>query len=137
MANPTTKEYSRAYYRANKERYKGYVQNRLKKNPHLWKENSAAWRKAHPEYKRAEALKRRYGISLAQYEEMYSKQEGRCAICRRHQSELVRRLVVDHDHVTGNIRSLLCVKCNVGLSVIEDQEFCARASIYLGLVGTR
>lgn len=58
-------------------------------------------------------LKTRYGLSVAQYDELFEKQEGKCALCGKHQSELKTRLAVDHDHQTSEIRSLLCGYCNL------------------------
>lgn len=57
-------------------------------------------------------LKRIYGISLAQYEEILQKQDECCALCRRHQSEFNKNLAVDHDHNSLEIRGLLCTYCN-------------------------
>ena len=54
----------------------------------------------------------KYGITDADYEYLYRSQEGRCAVCRRHSSEFRRRLCLDHDHATGEIRGLLCIHCN-------------------------
>jgi len=65
-------------------------------------------------------LKKNYGITIEQYDEMAQKQNHRCAICKKHQSELVQRLSVDHDHITGNIRGLLCAGCNRALGVFRD-----------------
>lgn len=61
---------------------------------------------------RAANLKRLYGISLDQYNEMLKKQHGCCAICDRHRDEFDRHFSVDHNHVTGEIRGLLCTYCN-------------------------
>ncbi len=57
----------------------------------------------------------RYGMSIETYDRMVLDQDGRCAICRRHQSELKCLLSVDHNHVTDQIRGLLCDECNLGL----------------------
>lgn len=57
-------------------------------------------------------LLRLYGITLDQYEELLQKQDSRCFICQRHESEFKTRLAVDHNHVTGEIRGLLCNYCN-------------------------
>ncbi|MCZ2109389.1 MAG: endonuclease VII domain-containing protein [Dehalococcoidia bacterium] len=59
-------------------------------------------------------LRKRYGISLDTYEEMAADQQGRCLICDR-----VRKLVVDHDHITGAVRGLLCRTCNSQLAFAE------------------
>lgn len=58
-------------------------------------------------------LKTRYGITKEQYTELLNKQEGRCALCGKHYSELKSRLVLDHDHSTKEIRALLCHYCNL------------------------
>jgi hypothetical protein len=57
-------------------------------------------------------LRSHYGITVAQYEELLSKQDGRCAICKRKAEEFKTRLAVDHDHTTLEIRGLLCSHCN-------------------------
>ncbi len=46
---------------------------------------------------------------------MFEEQDGRCKMCRKAKS-----LVVDHDHQTGKVRGLLCSRCNVFLSYIEN-----------------
>lgn len=58
-------------------------------------------------------LKSRYGITPEQYQVLFDRQEGKCAICKKHQSELKGRLVLDHDHKSQEIRSLLCTYCNL------------------------
>jgi hypothetical protein len=58
------------------------------------------------------SVSRLYG---ADFDKMYTQQGGYCAICGIHQSELTKRLNVDHDHTTGEVRALLCHSCNVGL----------------------
>jgi hypothetical protein len=73
-----------------------------------------------------------YGITMEQYKVMYDNQEGKCPICGRHENELVKSLCIDHDHKTGSIRDLLCVKCNVGLGWFDDDiERLSSAILYL------
>jgi len=62
---------------------------------------------------------RRYGIELDQYDRLLAKQNGACAICRGHNANGYS-LSVDHDHVTGEVRGLLCSKCNRGLGLLGD-----------------
>ena len=67
-------------------------------------------------------IERTYGITLREYEQMYIRQNGTCAIC--HHPEPVKSrlfLAVDHDHKTGRVRGLLCSKCNTGIGMFEDQ----------------
>lgn len=62
--------------------------------------------------KRDYHLKRKFGITDVQYGELYSKQGECCAICGSHSSTFKNRLAVDHDHTSGEIRGLLCFRCN-------------------------
>lgn len=61
---------------------------------------------------RANHLKRTYGITIEQYHDLLTKQEFCCAVCGKHESDEKKNLSVDHDHVTGEIRGLLCTMCN-------------------------
>lgn len=65
-------------------------------------------------------LKYVYGITEDDYNTLFNKQHGCCAICGVHQSQLKRRLHIDHDHQTGEIRGLLCMKCNRALGYFGD-----------------
>ncbi len=69
-------------------------------------------------------MKRRYGISLESYEEMFRAQDGRCAACKQRetakQKGRIMLLGVDHDHTTGKIRGLLCNRCNRVLGLFRD-----------------
>lgn len=53
---------------------------------------------------------------------MLEQQEGCCAICGKHHSEFKNRLSVDHNHTTGDIRSLLCVVCNTDVGRYEERK---------------
>lgn len=68
-----------------------------------------------PDDQRNRSYKHLYGISLDDYNDMYSKQDGRCAICGRSYP----RLSVDHDHKSNKVRGLLCNSCNMTLGVLE------------------
>lgn len=59
----------------------------------------------------------RIRVSKSEYEEMLARQGGVCAICNKRQ--VSRRLAVDHDHETGQIRGLLCLRCNQALGRFE------------------
>jgi hypothetical protein len=80
------------------------------------------------------SYKRYYGISLEDYEKIKHAQNGVCAICSGKGSghNSVRHLSVDHDHVTGKIRGLLCWTCNAGLGLFHDnEELISKALRYL------
>lgn len=73
----------------------------------------------------AQNLEAKYGITLEQYEEMAKQQGNLCALCHQPETVIaksgeVQRLAVDHDHTTGEVRDLLCQRCNLALGSIED-----------------
>lgn len=68
--------------------------------------------------KRNNYLVKTYGITLDDYNRRLESQDGRCAICRRLPRKYV--LCVDHDHKTGRIRGLLCIRCNRHLGAVGD-----------------
>ena len=73
-------------------------------------------------YRRKRTLAR-YGITEQDYERMYIAQNGCCAICGKHSSTFKKRLSVDHNHKTGQVRGLLCYRCNkfvVGRHTLES-----------------
>lgn len=81
---------------------------------------------------RAYHLKGTYGLTLEQYQQLFDAQEGRCFICRKHQDEFKQRLHVDHDHVTLEVRGLLCNFCNSRLvGRHRDPELFRRAAEHL------
>jgi hypothetical protein len=67
-----------------------------------------------------------YGITQEQYEALYIKQGRVCAICgqpetrKHHKTGTLWKLSVDHDHTTGQVRGLLCERCNRGLGLCEE-----------------
>lgn len=71
-------------------------------------------------------MRAKFGITEAKYYEMFTKQNGVCAICRQPETEKrldkIRSLSIDHDHKTGKVRGLLCMHCNAGLGNFRDSS---------------
>jgi len=91
---------------------------------------------------RYKQLFKSYGLTREQYDAMYEAQNGLCAVCkqpetsvpggRRRTKKIIPMLHVDHDHLTGKIRALLCSKCNLALgSVNDDIEHLAKLIAYI------
>jgi hypothetical protein len=73
------------------------------------------------EYSRWHSLKKKYGLSIGEYNQMVAKQNNSCAICQQPRSAFKNNLVVDHCHSSGKIRGLLCDPCNVYLGHYENR----------------
>lgn len=72
-----------------------------------------------------------YGLSLEEYYFLHDEQLGTCAICHN-KCKSGRRLAVDHNHETGKTRGLLCMSCNRGLGLFNDDRYLlAKAVEYL------
>jgi hypothetical protein len=102
------------------------------------------------EYYRASAIRRenmrrtyilrKYGMSADDLEELLRRQDQRCAICgrpwtecvsakrSRHEARFLQYLCVDHDHVTGTVRGLLCNGCNTAIGMFEEDPLRFRAA---------
>jgi hypothetical protein len=79
---------------------------------------------------RARHLKTKYNMSLEDEAELVRRQSGACAICGERPDELH----VDHSHITGRVRGLLCLSCNAGIGFYkDDHNLTARATMYLRL----
>ena len=71
-------------------------------------------------------------LTKEQHNHLFNQQVGKCAICGIHQNELERPLHIDHNHKTGDIRGLLCFKCNAALGLMNDNvEILQKAILYL------
>ena len=100
------------------------------------KRNYLAAYKMYPERYRGARLKRIYGMTIKDYNNMYIEQNGCCAICGRHQKEFKRRFAIDHCHSTNKNRGLLCVHCNTAIGNFNDDiDVMASAISYLKQCG--
>lgn len=99
-------------------------------------QSSTDWMKAKSKQERQKIylerdLQRKFGISTEIYNAVFLAQEGACAICK-HPNPNRNRLAVDHNHVTGEVRGLLCGPCNMLLHRIEnDPDWANKAFSYL------
>lgn len=78
----------------------------------------------------------RYNISVEQWATILAEQDFSCGICKKHYSSFDRSLAVDHDHITGKVRGLLCFSCNTGLGHFKDNTLALIQAVkYLKRVG--
>ena len=91
--------------------------------------NARAWAKANPTRVWLHGVKRKFGVSAEQVEQLRNQQGEKCAICR---APLADRPNVDHCHSTGKVRGLLCRPCNLSLGGFKDSlEILLNAALYL------
>lgn len=129
--------------------HKAAVLARQKERPDLVNLKNALWKKVNrrkvalyekrrrdarsPEqrkaYYRRATLRQAYGMTREHYDEKLASQNERCVLCAVHISEVNRMFAVDHDHVTGKIRDLLCHHCNTALARLEAIEGWAHKAI--------
>jgi hypothetical protein len=111
--DPVRKEKRNKYYKEYTEKNKERVKKYQSRSPEQWKKINIA---------------RRYGITVEYYDSLLEKQNGLCAICLKKPN----KIFVDHCHVSGIVRALLCNKCNSAIGLFhEDTEIINSAIQYL------
>jgi Recombination endonuclease VII len=109
------------------------VQRKVSRCKPCRKEEYSQYMAKNPHKHRDYSYKKRYNITLEEYDALVEKQDGQCAICGSTESiGLNKRFVVDHNHETGEVRGLLCSTCNTGLGNFYDNpESLLKAAQYL------
>lgn len=122
------------YYEQNKEKV-------LKQSKDYYKTNKEVVQKKHKIYREEnkEAIKNKwhkrylkhtYNLPIEEYTNMLNAQNNCCKICNLPPKN--KRLSVDHCHVTGDVRGLLCSSCNQALGMFKDKiDLLENAIIYL------
>jgi hypothetical protein len=100
-------------------------------DPNRRREYYAAYRRSRRGKSRE--LRAKHGITIEDYEIMLARQDGGCAICGgQNQFTREKYLHVDHDHITGQIRGLLCAFCNQSIGRFKDDvQLLKNAIVYL------
>jgi len=112
------------YYRQSKEKHREKMRKWRELNPERWHAQSR-------ESSRKSGRKRRLEIRFSDewYQERLKAQNGCCAICGELFTETPR---IDHDHISGETRGLLCNPCNLGIGILnDDPELLRKAALYL------
>lgn len=96
------------------------------RNPDKTKAYYIKHRKYNIEKSREYKLKSVFNLTSIQYQKMYTEQDGKCAICLKAETSkrlnTTKSLSVDHSHLTGKIRQLLCTKCNSALGLLYESK---------------
>jgi len=114
--------YNKEYYLKNKEGARKRDKIYKDKHREILREKNTIYRKNNPNIaylsRRKAQLKRKFNLSLNDYNILLEKQKGVCNICKI--KETTKALCVDHNHTTGEIRGLLCSNCNRGIGLLKD-----------------
>lgn len=99
--------------------------NWRKRNPEKSKKARRAWEASNPEKVRGCWIKKYWphltgNEAIIEYQRLFEKQQGSCAICGLKECSPTKRLAVDHDHVSGKVRGLLCDRCNRGIGYFRE-----------------
>lgn len=113
------KAYSKKYYQEHKQQLKKCASEHYYKNKGKKKRYAKKYREEHKEEDFEWRIKRNFGLSKDDWNILFSKQSGCCAICGKHQKDLRRKLGIDHNHSTGQIRGLLCNPCNAAIGSLR------------------
>lgn len=120
LANPEKDAAAKAAWRAaNSDKQRAAKEAWRKANLGRFNEAGKAWKKRNPGAMKKYRL-RKYGLTVEQYDAMVLEQGSRCDICRTDTPAKHGQWCIDHDHATGAVRGLLCVKCNAGLGSFDD-----------------
>lgn len=111
------REYARQWALRNPEKVKENNKNR-KRTKKQHSEYMKAWRIKEPEKAKSADLKKQYGITIDDYNKKLQSQNCKCAVCGSLQGK--RALAVDHNHSTGEIRDLLCHRCNTSIGLMDE-----------------
>lgn len=106
------REYMQKWREENREKHNASARASHRRN---YPKHAQKYREAH--------LRRKYGISQADYDTLYEAQGGLCAICKTASpGGHGKKLHVDHCHETGAVRKLLCHSCNTKLGWLETNK---------------
>jgi hypothetical protein len=124
-ATPEYQNYQKAYQVENREHIKELARSWYHENIETEREKKRLRKQRERNEDPYYEVCRRLGIDSRLCKLAEILQGNRCAICRlpetaRHTNGKVKRLCVDHDHVTGQFRQLLCTRCNKALGVVGD-----------------
>jgi len=125
----TTKE----YYNTHKEKILAYQKeyncnHREKRNAYI-----REYRHTHKEKIKNYNLKSNHGLSITEFDNLLLAQDNKCLICGQPLDLLNPKLIhIDHNHLTGKVRGILCNKCNMAIGLLRDNpEYIRNALEYL------
>ena len=106
----------------------------MARDPEKYRAYMVCWREQNRQRIQYSSKAYRYGVSVEEIKALELVQAGRCACCEELPSphakdKRKRTLVIDHDHLTGKVRALLCYHCNLALGYLRDSSTRAEQAV--------
>jgi hypothetical protein len=122
------KEYNHKRYKTKRNSLIAQTLEYRRSHMDAWKKYSAEYRRKNKVKTRGKKILSKYNLTLEDYDRIFLGQNKRCKICGR--KDFAPK--IDHDHVTGKVRGILCTNCNTGLGNFKDRiDLLELAIIYL------
>jgi hypothetical protein len=120
------REWLHKYIKTPKAKKYRYAQHKLWYHTRGGKEHMQKYEKS----RRMEIRTRIHKVPVEYFDNKLVEQNGKCAICGApFDMKQLRFIVIDHDHVTGKVRGLLCRWCNWGLGQFKDNCFALKSAV--------
>lgn len=138
LEKPIDEFFKSGKYPSGKNKIRGDCKACASLNTSQWRAKNRAhynsymgeWRGKNPDKVRIMEIKRNYGLSIEDYHQMVREQNNQCKICGKSPNG-IRPLAIDHCHITGRIRGLLCYNCNRAIVILDDKDHLEKALNYL------
>lgn len=122
---------SKEYNKNHPEKIKMIVKKWKEQNPEKVLANNRKFKEKNPNYTKDNYKKNRekqldrhllndFNIKREEYNNMLIKQDKKCVICKLPYDQFKKKLAVDHNHKSKEVRGLLCSNCNIGLGHFND-----------------
>lgn len=132
--NPKTQEQKAAHAARERARYQNdEVYRNRQKELAREKRRDPAFRAKKRAYNKEWTKTRKYGLEAGDFQKIMESQEGCCALCSKtlDNSDRGHQPHIDHCHVTGRVRGILCLSCNTSLHLLDKVPI-SRILSYLG-----
>lgn len=135
--NIMRREYKAIHSKGYREQHQLELKNKKKEYYDAHKEEISKQHKEYYSTHKAEFRKKRvtylFGIDDTEYSNMVEKQNNLCAVCGNPETQtrngVIKRLAIDHNHVTGKVRKLLCNNCNISIGYAKESPEILRKMI--------
>lgn len=110
------KTWYKRHYKVNRAKMIAKTVKYRKEHKEEWLKYSADYRKINKEKIRFKKILKIYNLTQEEYQNIFLNQDQKCAICKKKDFYPA----IDHNHITGKVRGILCMNCNSGIGNLGD-----------------